>query len=100
MCARHAVGLAKKTGDAEAERAARSVIDRVKRELGERGPVRWTDGALDYNRHMAAPIPDLLPPTGLSKVNAIALYVLHAVTSFKAASCRLSARRDGLFAAM
>lgn len=33
--------------------AARRAVDDAKRALGERGPVWWTDGALDYNRKMA-----------------------------------------------
>ncbi|HEX7855930.1 MAG TPA: hypothetical protein VF503_19770 [Sphingobium sp.] len=51
------VGLAKTSGDVDAERAARSMIDRAKHELGERGPVWLTDGAPDYNRHMVANTP-------------------------------------------
>lgn len=53
MAARRAVGAALKAGDAEAEKAARHTVDRVKRALGERGDVWWEDGAADYNRHMA-----------------------------------------------
>lgn len=37
--------------------AARQRIDELKRELGERGPVWWTDGAPDLNRHMARTTP-------------------------------------------
>ena len=29
----------------------RAQLNSLKRELGERGPVWWTDGAPDYNRH-------------------------------------------------
>ena len=36
--------------DAEVHRA-RSRVDLAKRALGERGPVWWTDGDPDYNRH-------------------------------------------------
>jgi len=57
MTARRQVGLARKAGDAEAERSARSAVDKAKRALGERGPVWWTDGAPDLNRHMAANTP-------------------------------------------
>lgn len=32
---------------------ARMAIDAAKRELGERGPVWWTDGAPDLNRTLA-----------------------------------------------
>ena len=44
MQARRAVGLAKSDADA---RAARDAVDAAKRDLGERGPVWWTDGAPD-----------------------------------------------------
>ena len=57
MRARRQVGIAKKAGDTNAERAARSVVDAAKRALGERGPVWWTDGAPDLNRRMAANTP-------------------------------------------
>jgi hypothetical protein len=57
MHARRQVGVAKKVGDAEAERRAREDVDAAKHALGERGPVWWTDGAPDYNRHMAANTP-------------------------------------------
>jgi len=57
MAARRAVGEAKKSCDTNGERAARSLVDRAKRELGERGPIWWTDGAPDYNRHMVANTP-------------------------------------------
>jgi hypothetical protein len=51
MSARRAVKDA--TGDEEATRAARKAVDAAKVALGERGPVWWTDGAPDLNRHMA-----------------------------------------------
>lgn len=57
MRARRQVGLAKRAGDAAAERAARADVDAAKRGLGERGPVWWTDGAPDYNRRMAVNTP-------------------------------------------
>lgn len=38
-------------------RAARERVDRAKRNLGERGPVWWTDGAPDYNRKLARNTP-------------------------------------------
>ena len=42
----------------EAERlAAREEVERVKRALGERGPVWWTDGAPDFNRRLAKNTP-------------------------------------------
>jgi hypothetical protein len=57
MKARRQVGLAKKAGDADAERSARADVDAAKRALGERGPVWWSDGAPDFNRRMAANTP-------------------------------------------
>ena len=54
MAARRAVGAAT---DDDARRTARSTVDRVKRALGERGPVWWTDGAPDFNRHLAKNTP-------------------------------------------
>jgi len=36
-----------------AEDAAHGAVDQVKRALGERGPVWWSDGAPDLNRQMA-----------------------------------------------
>ena len=49
MDARRAVGTAKRAGDEDAERAARSRVHEAKVALGERGPT-WWDGD-DYNRH-------------------------------------------------
>jgi hypothetical protein len=57
MHARRHVGIAKKAGDAEAERSARQAVDDAKRGLGERGPVWWNDGAPDFNRKLAANTP-------------------------------------------
>lgn len=57
MKARRQVGIAKKAGDAEAERQARAAVDEAKRALGERGPVWWSDGAPDFNRRLAANTP-------------------------------------------
>jgi hypothetical protein len=53
MKARRAVRDAKRNADPEAEAAAHKAVDKAKRELGERGPVWWEDGAPDLNRHMA-----------------------------------------------
>ena len=36
---------------------ARKKVDAAKVALGERGPVWWDDGALDYNRHLAKNTP-------------------------------------------
>lgn len=55
MAARRSVRDAK--GDAEAMKQERGRVDDAKRALGERGPVWWTDGAPDYNRHMAVNTP-------------------------------------------
>ncbi|MBU1376099.1 MAG: hypothetical protein KKE02_24270 [Alphaproteobacteria bacterium] len=57
MSARRAVGLAKRNGDREAEAQAHRAVDDAKQALGERGPVWWTDGAPDLNRHMARTTP-------------------------------------------
>lgn len=57
MRARSAVGRALRAGDSEAERRARSEVDAAKIALGERGPVWWSDGAPDYNRHLAKNTP-------------------------------------------
>ena len=57
MDARRAVKAARASGDAEDLRQARREVDRAKVALGERGPVWWTDGAPDYNRHMARNTP-------------------------------------------
>ena len=53
MAARRGVAAARRGGDAAAEAAAHAAVDRAKHGLGERGPVWWTDGAPDLNRHMA-----------------------------------------------
>jgi len=57
MNARRAVAAARKQADAPAETAAHAAVDVAKRALGERGPVWWTDGAPDLNRHMARNTP-------------------------------------------
>ena len=43
--------------DSAAREAARREVDAAKVALGERGPVWWTDGAPDWNRHMAVNTP-------------------------------------------
>lgn len=53
MAGRRAVREAKRDADHEFEAAAHKQVDGIKRELGERGPVWWDDGAPDLNRHMA-----------------------------------------------
>ncbi|MCK1405083.1 hypothetical protein [Bradyrhizobium sp. 76] len=52
MKARRAVRDAKRSADPKAEAAAHQAVDKAKRELGERGPVWWEDGAPDLNRHV------------------------------------------------
>ena len=52
MSARRDKQMAIRADDATAKEAARQSIDEVKRRLGERGPVWWTDGAPDLNRKM------------------------------------------------
>ena len=57
MDGRRRVAGAKRDGDSAAEVAARTAVDAAKHGLGERGPVWWTDGAPDLNRHMARTTP-------------------------------------------
>ncbi|UDL96231.1 hypothetical protein LGH83_08650 [Lichenihabitans sp. PAMC28606] len=53
MSARRAVAAARRAADFDQEARAHAAVDQAKHELGERGPVWWTDGAPDLNRHMA-----------------------------------------------
>lgn len=53
MMARRDVQTQKKKQDARAEKWAHAEVNRLKVALGERGPVWWTDGAPDLNRHKA-----------------------------------------------
>ena len=57
MTARRAKQEAMRQGDAAGREAAQTRVDAVKHALGERGPGWWTDGAPDYNRHMARNTP-------------------------------------------
>lgn len=57
MSARRAVRSARAASDDAAEADAHAAVDQAKRALGERGPVWWTDGAPDFNRHMARNTP-------------------------------------------
>jgi hypothetical protein len=57
MTARRAVGAARRKQDAASEAEARAAVDQAKRQLGERGPPWWQDGAPDYNRHLARNTP-------------------------------------------
>src|SRR3712207_580700 len=54
---RSAVGRAKRAGHREALREARQGVHAAKVALGERGPVWWTDGKPDYNRHLVKNTP-------------------------------------------
>jgi hypothetical protein len=55
MAARREVRRAK--GDQAALARARARVDAAKRALGERGPVWWSDGSPDYNRHLVKNTP-------------------------------------------
>ena len=57
MTARRDVRTALRAGDARALANARAMVDRAKVALGERGRAWWTDGAPDYNRHLAKNTP-------------------------------------------
>jgi hypothetical protein len=52
MAARRSKGIAMRAGDDGGREQARQQVDAAKIALGERGPVWWTDGAPDVNRHM------------------------------------------------
>jgi hypothetical protein len=52
MAARRAVAAARIEGGDKAKKAAHAAVEEAKLALGERGPVWWTDGAPDLNRHM------------------------------------------------
>jgi hypothetical protein len=57
MEARRRVRNAKQSGDEIGEAEAHHAVDAAKRALGERGPVWWSDGAPDLNRHMVKNTP-------------------------------------------
>jgi hypothetical protein len=48
---------ANRRDDVAARTAAKLHIDGVKIALGERGPVWWSDGAPDFNRHLVRNTP-------------------------------------------
>jgi hypothetical protein len=52
MDARRDVKAAKASGDPDEMKTARAAVQTAKVALGERGPVWWSDGAPDLNRHM------------------------------------------------
>lgn len=55
--ARREVKAALRHPDPERLAAARAAVNQAKIALGERGPPWWTDGAKDFNRHMARNTP-------------------------------------------
>ena len=55
--ARSDVARANRTDDDALRADARRRVDAAKHALGERGPVWWTDGAPDLNRHLAKNTP-------------------------------------------
>jgi hypothetical protein len=57
MQVRREKGQAVRDGEGAARQEAKQRVDEVKHQLGERGPVWWTDGAPDWNRHMAVNTP-------------------------------------------
>lgn len=57
MNARRAVKTALAAQDAARLAQARTEVDAAKIALGERSPVWWTDGARDFNRHLAKNTP-------------------------------------------
>lgn len=57
MDARRAVKTALASNDGAALAAARAQVDAAKVALGERGPVWWTDGQPDLNRHLVKNTP-------------------------------------------
>lgn len=57
MDARRAVKTALAVDDAAQLAAARAAVDAAKIGLGERGPVWWSDGAKDFNRHLVKNTP-------------------------------------------
>ena len=57
MQARREKGIALRAGDLRAREQARRRVDAAKQALGERGAPWWTDGAPDWNRHLARNTP-------------------------------------------
>lgn len=52
MTARREVGTALRAKDDARLKQARAAVHAAKVSLGERGPVWWTDGTQDFNRHL------------------------------------------------
>jgi hypothetical protein len=57
MIARRQVRAALRSADTAELRTARAAVNVAKIALGERGPVWWSDGAPDYNRHLVHSTP-------------------------------------------
>lgn len=57
MTARREVGIAMRNKDDARLAQARAAVHAAKIALGERGPVWWTDGARDFNRHLVKNTP-------------------------------------------
>lgn len=57
MDARREIKAAAGKQDAERLATARMAVNSAKISLGERGPVWWTDGAKDFNRHLVKNTP-------------------------------------------
>jgi len=57
MDARREVKAANRTKDPERLTTARNAVNSAKISLGERGPVWWTDGSKDFNRHLVKNTP-------------------------------------------
>jgi hypothetical protein len=57
MAARREVKAALAAGDRNRLAAARQSVNAAKLALGERGPVWWSDGAKDFNRHLVKNTP-------------------------------------------
>lgn len=57
MTARREVGIAMRNKDDVRLAQARAAVHAAKIALGERGPVWWTDGARDFNRHLVKNTP-------------------------------------------
>lgn len=70
MDARREVKEALRTKDAERLARARHAVNAAKVRLGERGPVWWSDGAKDFNRHLVknSPYADWYQGIGISQV--------------------------------
>lgn len=71
MDARRSIRDARAPNDLAREQMARTQVQSAKVALGERGAVRWNNGAPDYNRHMAEKAASLLADLGYNKVHVL-----------------------------